>query len=265
MKKKFCILIPSFNSKEHEVINTFSKINENYNILVVDDGSDIPFEDSFGFLLNKFKNLRVHRLNKNVGIETALRLGTELVADEFEYIARLDIGDKSPSDRFEKQFRYLDNNPECVLVGAWARFVDTSGDVQFISKVPVNDNEIRKKMFINNMFIHPVVMMRCDALIKCGGYRKKYISCEDYDLFFRIMMHGKVKNLPEELIDYEINFSSISSKKRNTQVINRLKIILANFSFVKHGIYPYYGLLRNLLMLFISRDVTTKIRKFIGR
>lgn len=265
MKKKFCILIPSFNAKEHEVFNTFSNIDKSYNILVVDDGSNIPFEDLFGNSLQEFRNLTIHRLNENVGIESALRLGTELIADDFEYIARLDIGDKSSPERFEKQVSYLDENPECVLVGAWARFINTSGVVQFISRLPEEDNEIRKKMFINNMFVHPVVMMRCDAIVKCGGYRRKYISCEDYDLFFRIMSFGKVKNLPEELIDYEVNFSSISSNKRNIQVMNRLRIIVANFSFFKYGFYPYYGLLRNTLMLLINRNTTTRIRTLIGR
>ncbi|HGU2203596.1 TPA: glycosyl transferase family 2, partial [Escherichia coli] len=105
-------------------------------------------------------------------------------------------------------------NPDCVLVGTWGRFIDIDGKELFISKLPVEDANIRKKMHLNNMFIHPSVMMRSDSLIKVGGYQGIYKSCEDYDLFFRLMSIGKVHNLPEVLINYEVNFLSISSLKR---------------------------------------------------
>lgn len=265
MKRKFCILIPTYNASLVEVEKTFLNIPLDTHILVVDDGSVISFRELAGDLLVKYKNLNIIRHEKNRGIEEALEYGFDKIHRQYHYIARIDIGDSSPGERYDKQVRFLDNNPDYVMVGAWANFVDAAGEIQFVSKLPVSDSEIRHKMFINNMFIHPVVMMRSEIVLKAGGYRKKFISCEDYDLFFRMMNYGKVKNLPEVLINYEINSFSISSKKRKLQVINRIRLIINNFKFYKFGFYPYYGLIRNLLMLVISRNATTKIRKILKR
>lgn len=112
---------------------------------------------------------------------------------------------------------------------------------------------LEKKMHLNNMFIHPSVMMRSDSLIKVGGYQGIYKSCEDYDLFFRLMSIGKVHNLPEVLINYEVNFLSISSLKRKTQIKNRLKLQLKYFKIIKFGFFPIYGIFRTLAILFCKQ------------
>ena len=64
--------------------------------------------------------------------------------------------------------------------------------------------------------------------------------------------------MPEVLLDYIIEEGSISTKKRKLQVKNRIKIIVDNF---KLGIYPIYGLLRNIVLYFFSRGSTNMIKK----
>lgn len=262
---KFAILIPTFNDNLDSIKKTFSGIPLDANILVIDDGSKLPFQVLTSQLLSGFKNLKIKRLDVNKGIENALNIGSRILANEYQYIARLDIGDYGPSYRFEKQVEYLEKNPTCVLVGAWGRFIDVEGNELYISKLPVDDYDIRKKMYLNNMFIHPSVMMRSDSLIKVGGYQGIYNSCEDYDLFFRLMSVGQVHNLPEVLINYEVNFSSISSRKRKTQIVNRLKLQLKYFKIITFGIYPIYGIFRTMAILFLSRENTNYIRKLLKR
>lgn len=261
----FSILIPSYNSNEDDIKKTFSGIKKDANILVIDDGSDIPFLEKADKLIKEYNNLEVIRIESNKGIENALQVGVNHLIGKFKYIARLDIGDFSPWERFLIQCDYLEKNNGIVLLGTWGRFIDKDGGELFISKLPVHDIDIRKKMYINNMFIHPSVMMRADAIFSVGGYRDKYKACEDYDLFFRLVSEGMVENIPEVLIDYEVNFSSISSKKRNIQIVNRIKLIIVNFKFFKYGYYPAYGLMRNLCMLFVSRKLSSRIRTFLHK
>lgn len=264
-KKKVCVLIPSYNSTVREVQSTITSVSSTFDILVVDDGSSVPFITDHKVFLKGKENIEVLRLEINSGIESALAIGIMHLIDKYEYIARLDIGDTNTEERIDIQTAFLDNNSGHVMVGGWARFISTEGEELFISKVPVEENEIKKRMFINNMFIHPSVMIRTASLSIDTNYRKKYISCEDYDLFFRLMKIGKVANIPQVLINYEVNFNSISSKKRSLQVFNRIRIILDNFRFYSFGLYPYYGLLRNIFMLLISRDLTNKVRSILRK
>ncbi|HBQ8794634.1 TPA: glycosyltransferase [Klebsiella quasipneumoniae] len=261
MEKDYIILIPSFNSLQNEIEKTLASTPLEANILIVDDGSAIPFQDTYIKCSIKRENLSILRLDKNVGIETALKLGVESAAKEYKYIARLDIGDDGNENRFQICKDFLNNNKDIVLVGTWARFVNTEGNQLFIHRPDIDDKNIRKKMFINNIFVHPSVMMRTDSVLKAGNYSNKYPACEDYDLFFRLMKFGKVANIDMPLVNYTVDYNSISSKKRKKQIINRIKIIINNFTLFRNGVYPYYGLLRNIAMLLVSRKLSTLLRK----
>ncbi|WP_413652021.1 glycosyltransferase [Pantoea sp. B65] len=261
----YAILIPSYNSNRDVILRTFQGLPLDAHIFVVDDGSKIPFSNVIGTELSQYSNLQVIKLEKNAGIENALNSGLGNIIDNYTYVARLDIGDSCMSERFAAQVNFLERNPDYDLVGCWANFVDMDGNSLFVSKTPVEDNEIRNRMFINNMFIHPSVMMRCAALKKVGLYSTYYEACEDYDLFFRLMSNGKGHNMPYAWLNYEVNDNSISSAKRNKQIKNRIKIIKQNFSFFQYGLYPYYGLIRGVVFLFIGRKTTTFVRKLLGR
>lgn len=265
MKNDYIILIPSFNSSVKDIRKTLVSTPENANILIVDDGSNTPFQDNYNQTGVYRSGLQVLRIDKNVGIENALRLGVEHIGSSYQYIARLDIGDDGDIERFSKCKEYLDAHSDYAMVGTWGNFVDENRSVLFIHKPEVKDEDIRNKMFINNLFIHPSVMMRTNAVFEVGNYRKKYQACEDYDLFFRLMSVGKVANIPLPLVNYTVDYNSISSKKRNIQIINRIKIIASNFSWYKHGFYPYIGLIRNIIMLLVSRELSTKLRALIRR
>ena len=256
-------IIPYYNNNITDIKKTFSSFSEDCNILVIDDGSKPSFSEIVGDTFSAYLNLEIITLNENRGIENALKTALSLVVDKYEYIARLDIGDKSDLTRFAKQKKFLDDNRDYVIVGTWAKFVNEHGELQFLYKTPIEDERIRKLMYKNNMFVHPSVMFRSSAIKKSGNYSDRFKACEDYDLFFRLLSVGKGYNIPEGLTVYEVNFNSISSKKRQLQVINRIKIICVNFKFLRYGFYPYYGLIRSVVMLLIGRKQSSFINKII--
>ncbi|WP_374170977.1 glycosyltransferase [Klebsiella variicola subsp. variicola] len=268
--KKCVILIPSYESSSEDLIKTIESLPLEHDIFFVDDGSQQSLEKTLMTIYsedNKFYkyNIKVLTLSSNQGIERALAAGIKSVANHYEYIARMDVGDVQKEGKIAKQIFFLDHNSDYVIVGTWADFINKKGDVLFTSQLPTDDISIRKKMFINNMFVHPSVVMRSSAVLRVGNYSDKFKACEDYDLFFRLLNIGKGYNLPISLLNYEVSPGSISSLKRNIQVINRIRIILDNFRFKKYGFYPYYGLLRNIIMLLVGRNITTYLRKILGR
>lgn len=265
--KSHIVLIPAYNSSEEDVIRTINSIPIGNDILIIDDGSDYDIKQlilSLDSISNK-SNIIFGRNDINLGIEKTLRVGIDRVKDDYKYVVRLDIGDEIVDDRIGKQISFLEKNEDYSIVGCWTDYTDEHGRVIFQSKLPVTNKEIKKMMYINNMFVHPAVTMRISTVINVGNYRDSYKACEDYDLFFRMLNVSKGYNIPEVLMRYEVSFSSISSKKRKIQVVNRIKIIINNFKFFKFGVIPYYGVLRSTAMLIIGREVTTFLRKILSK
>lgn len=256
--KNICYLIPYYNSFE-ELERSLASLVENVDVVIVDDGSNVPLASILNTEEYDF-SIHVITAPENGGIERALNIGLGTIGDNYTYVARLDCGDLSSADRITKQVDYLDKNNDYIMVGSWARFVDEQYNELFINELPINDAVIRKKMYLNNMFMHPSVLMRTSALKEVGGYPENRKAAEDYALFFKLLRVGKVANLPEALIDYVVAENSISSKKRTLQIISRLKVILDN---KRLNIHCVYGLLRSLAILIIPRKITTHLRKVV--
>jgi glycosyltransferase involved in cell wall biosynthesis len=238
---------------------TLDSLSEGIDAVIVDDGSDIKLCE----VINKKNyNYDIHiiTLKQNSGIEYALNTGLEYIYNTYNYIARIDCGDISYPGRVEKQIKVLESDPGLVLLGAWAEFVDTDYNTIFFGELPTEHAVIKNKMFLNNMFVHPSVMMRTKAVQMVGGYPTNRKAAEDYALFFKLLSIGKGENLSEPLIKYVVSDKSISSRNRATQIINRLKVIWDNR---KINIYFLYGVFRSLLLLLTPRKTITYLRKFI--
>ena len=143
---------------------------------------------------------------------------------------------------------YLKNNSQVYLIGSWVDFINESGEFFYRLKVPAKHGEIKRKMYINCMFIHPTVMFKVEAVNLIGDYPIGYKAAEDYAYFFKFVKNFTTYNIPEVLVRVEYNQSGISVTNRKRQIASRIKIIIENFYF---GIYPIYGLMRNLILFII--------------
>jgi GT2 family glycosyltransferase len=261
LKKKIILLIPHYNNPEGLVQSLMSiKDIIQVDVLIIDDGSEI--KPDYEYLSKNYNHGQIFykELNINQGLSLALNEGIKIAQEkDYKYIARLDCGDFCKENRFSKQLNYLIEYPEIKLLGTWARYIDEDKKELYVLKHPVEHEIIRKKMFINSMFVHPSVLINIDVFEGIKMYNPKYTrAAQDYDLFFRISKKYKTGNYPEALVDYTVSLNSISSQRRKLQVKHRILIILDNFYF---GFYPIYGLIRNTLLYFISREAANKLKK----
>jgi GT2 family glycosyltransferase len=232
-------------------------------VLIVDDGSTIKPDEEELQALYKGGKIMVEILKKNIGSEKARNHGLEIItALSYKYIGAMDSDDLNKENRFYKQFKYLEENDDVKLLGSWCDCIDSKGNFLYTQKYPIHYNEIKRKMYINSMFAHATLLFHSEILKTIGFYPEKYKWAEDYALAFNATRKFKVENYPEVLIYYTINEKGISSMHRRAQVISRLRIIKDNFYF---GFYPIYGLLRNLLLVFISRDFLTNLKKLLKK
>ncbi len=222
------VLIPYYNSHD-SLLRSLTSIEqtERCDVLIVDDGSathpvDVvaaraawPGDGDMDVLVQP----------TNQGIEHALNAGLEwILTRHYTYIARLDCGDRNRPGRLAKQEAFLDAHPHVLLVGGAAAFVDQNGAEQFIYRLPTTQQGIAALMRKNSAFMHPAVMFRVSALALVGRYDYDVPAAEDYAFFYKFLEAGQVANLPDVLIDYELDPGGISLAKRKTQLASRLLV-----------------------------------------
>jgi len=262
MKPDTCVLIPHYNNLDglEKSLASISNI-EPVDVLIVDDGSAIkPNIEELKQKFPQINNINIIFNQRNEGIEHALNKGLKYIKNAgYKYVARLDCGDICFPMRFKIQKEYLDQHPDIYLIGSWVEFVDTKGKRLFFFKPPTSYDDIRKKMFINNMFIHPSVMFRVKVIEEVGLYPTNYKYAEDYYYFFKIIKKLKAVNINKILLRYEVNPKGLSITKRKQQLRSRLKIILDNFDY---SFYAFYGLFRNLILYFLPYSLIKILKRF---
>jgi glycosyltransferase involved in cell wall biosynthesis len=254
------VLIPHFENLEGLDRSLASIGNkEAVDVFLVDDGSITkPDTRELGRRHPGICNIFLFNFPENRGIEHALNEGLKRIieSDRYEYVARLDCGDICHPDRLSLQRKFLDQNPAVSLVGSWVEFADCFGNKLFTVRYPEEHRIQKKKMFLNNMFIHPSVMFRLTAVKDLGMYPVNFLYAEDYAYFFRFVKKSETANIQQVLISCE------ASSKRKKQVRNRLRIILENWEW---NIYPVWGLFRNCMLYILPYNLIQSAKKLFLR
>ena len=171
-------------------------------IVLVQDG---PVSNIILTLLHEYEErfpevMRIIRLEQNKGLGNALRLGVEKA--KFDIIARMDSDDICLPERFEKQLAYLEEHPDCDIVGGqMTEFIDSPDNIVGRREVPLTNEEIYQYMKMRCALNHVTVMFRKDAVLKVGNYQDWFWN-EDYYLWVRMMMAGcKFANIPDVAVN----------------------------------------------------------------
>jgi glycosyltransferase involved in cell wall biosynthesis len=190
---------------------------KDFECIVVDDGST----DRTPAIIDQLatRDGRVRRLTiPHGGIVKGLNAGVE--AARGQYIARTDADDICLPERFDRQVRYLDDHPECVLAGSKVTLVDPYNSTLWDVDVKPDHEQIEAELLRGNGWavIHPSTMLRRDAMLAVGGYRGEYEWVEDLDLFLRMGRVGRLVNLQEPLLRYRQHFASVNRTRLQLQV-----------------------------------------------
>lgn len=264
-RMKLILLIAHYNNPDG-LKKSLLSIRENFevDVMIVDDGSEK--KPDFENLKSLYRNsqLFIEVLPENKGVGYASNYGFKKILNlNYDLVGRLDCGDLPHPHKYEKQISYLNENQDVELLGTWVSMIDIKGFFLFNLKHPTDYRKIKNKIFINSTFVNSSVIFYTSILNEIGLYPEEFKrNAEDYAFFFKVVKRYKAENLPQILLDYEVNPNSLSSLGRKEQVRARIKIIKSNFHW---GFYPVYGLLRAYLLLFFPRELTVEFRKAISR
>jgi glycosyltransferase involved in cell wall biosynthesis len=226
MNPKITVLLPVFNDEGHikqSVASVIEQTFQNWELLVLDDGSTDRSIKMIKDLLARDPRIKLINNPTNIGLIETLNKG--LSASHSDLIARIDSDDYwNDKTKLQKQFDFLNSNPEYGLIGTCGIAVDEQDKHIFNLNYPETDSEIRSQILRRNCFIHSSVMFRKNLALKCGGYNQNYKHVEDYTLWLQLGTISKLANLPEQMITYRINQKGITQNNTDTQINSAIKL-----------------------------------------
>jgi glycosyltransferase involved in cell wall biosynthesis len=232
MRPKVSVIIITYNRSRFlcEAIRSVSaQTFRDWELLVVDDGST---DDTCGLVKScRLDDQRIWYFcnSRNMGIVASR--ARALSEASGEYVAVIDSDDVwTDPDKLSKQVAFLDGHPDYVLLGGGVVVVDGHGKEVRRYLNSESDEAVRREILAKNPFAHSSVMYRADAARRVGGYRRLdegdgSDSVEDYDLFLRLGLEGKLGNLREYLVQYRKHGGNVTSSRLLAMMRKNLALV----------------------------------------
>ena len=160
------------------------------------------------------------RLVPRVGEGYLVALNEMLGRARCDLVARMDADDIAMPDRLRQQAGYLRDHPSCLVVGSRIQVIDPDGDPLCLWNAEMTHAEIDAIHMEGSrgaVICHPSAMMRREAVLSAGGYRERFYTAEDLDLFLRLAERGELANLPEILLKYRLHPASVCHVQKPRQ------------------------------------------------
>ncbi len=234
-------------------------------VLIVDDGSiKLLNKDD----LNEIDNPAIGQIiilthEQNLGANYARNTGLQYITEKtsYQYIGILDSGDLCKPHRFDKQSGFFESNLDISVLGTFSNGVDTEGNLLYTRTAPTVHKKIVRLSHIYYPFNHSTVMLRTDAVKKCGFYDMRYQLTEDLDYLLMMISKGmKVAILPDVLVTYEVNPAGLTITKHKKMYINKMKILIRYFNFTP---WAFYGLAVTVLTYSIPHSWKLALQKIL--
>lgn len=236
-KPVLTILMPAFNAAAYigeAIRSVLMQSFTDFELLIVDNGST----DGTVPAILQWKDPRIRIISEPLkGIANALNKCLSEATGAF--IARFDADDICLPGRLEKQLNFLQANPDYVMVGSDAEYIDENGEHLFYFHCIGHTHEqIMHKLYHACPFIHSAVMYRRKAVLEAGSYSIHTHNFEDYLLWTRLPVYGRYHNIPEALVKIRFNAASVTiDEKWRGSRFRRLKkkIIRQGFATEENG------------------------------
>lgn len=234
---KVSVIIPCYNDALTLARAIDSVINQTYSnieIVVVNDCS--PQTELIEKCLSEYPKVRYLRNSGNVGLAATRNNGLAIATGEL--VAFLDADDEYLPDKIKLQVEALNENTvvTCGLVNVYANGRRTSK----LKAVRIFNNP--SLLIYRNTLNGAGLLGPKHLLLQHGGYDVTLRSCEDYDLWLRLLTAGViVKDIGQPLYLYYFNPLGLS---KNASEISRweletIKRHSVRMGFAWQGSYYY--------------------------
>ena len=205
------VMIPYYNCKEYiveTIQSVLSQSHQNFEIIIVDDGSDPEHADYLREFLADKPAIR-YAVQNNQGVAAARNHAARLAGGK--YFLFLDSDDLILPDYIENCVAVLENNPDCKLVYPLAEYFDAQ---EGLWNLPDYDG---LGSLLKGNRIPVISMHRAEDFVSLGWFDENLTTHEDWDLWIRLLSNGgTVIRIPEVLFRYR-------KRRDGSSLINRLE------------------------------------------
>lgn len=217
------VIMSNYNTPEEYLREAIESIlNQTYSdfeFIIVDDCST----DNSLEIINSYCDPRISVIKNDVNMGITKSLNRALAVAKGEFVARMDGDDISLPERFYKQIKFLEQNPDVIVCGTWVELFGSGSDIHkektSCKVLPEKDLLQINLLFGNHLnIIHPTAMFNHKMLKENGiTYNENYIFAQDYRMWVECCKKGELVNIPEILFKYRIHDKAVSSEKKNIQ------------------------------------------------
>ena len=154
LKSKISIIVITRNRANfisRAIQSVLDQSFSDWELIIIDDSSTDNTEEIVQSFVIKDSRIKYNKNSTLLGISANRNKGLFLTTGK--YMAVLDSDDYwLDKDKLQKQYNFLENNPDFILIGSNVRIIDEKEN--FIKKTvwATEDSDIRKKILIKNFF-----------------------------------------------------------------------------------------------------------------
>lgn len=217
--KNISVLMPTFNCGKYVKQSVQSILNQtfkDFELIIIDDGSSDDTEKT----VNEFTDERIkYHKTENKGTAAALNFG--LSKCKYDWVARIDSDDLNTAERFDKQIKFLEENPGYDVISSWSVYFADPDKILFLLQESVEHEEIYEYLDLHNPVNQSAVMYRRQVILD-EKYNEDMLFNEDFELMHRIRDKVKFYNIPEYLCYTRLRKDGKTHSKNNTNVYEML-------------------------------------------
>ena len=267
MKEKISVLIPTYNVEkfvEKAIRSIMLQTYSDLEIIIVDDCSTDNTFHILQQLAKEDSRIKLFRNETNKIIAKTLNLALDQATGK--YIARMDGDDIADTRRIEILYKYLQENPNIMLVGSNLFSIDENDNI-LQEEIYPQDFEIIKRVAIYGSPISHHWLTYKSIYKDIGYYRMA--GAEDYDFILRLISNNiNIANVQEKLYYLRIRKGNTASSmglsqlKASNYIRKLYKERIKNNSIKDtYSDKNYYKILKTNLL----EKITFKISSFFQR
>ena len=204
---------------------------------------------------------------KNGGLGEAMRIAVE--AAKYPYLARMDSDDICLPDRFEKQMKCFEEDPELSIVGGMITEFDGVPENIIAERIlPLDDAGIKKMMRGRCAVNHVTVIFKKEDLLRSGNYQP-FWKQEDHYLWARMMEHGcKFRNIPDIVVNVRSGRDQLARRGgwRFYKSVVRVFWYMYKHKLISFGYFLYICAVRGIVQLLMPNWLRTWVyMKFLRK
>ena len=219
LKNGVSVVIPTYNRPDYltrilkSIERQTKKVDE---IIIVNDCSDN--KDEYKQVIDSFTKLNIIYIfnENNCGAPRCRNIGIQTA--NYEYLALTDDDDEWEEKKIEKQFAAFENDKAIKLLYTWGKAVDDEGNCLYTFRGEGEGYDL-KSLLKADYIPSSSVMVRTNTIKQVGGFDPTFPSCQDWDMWVRIIAQGnKYGVIKEELLIYHKHSGESIGKSKKAYI-----------------------------------------------